>query len=99
MSRLAGEPTSSARALTVLRASDIGEYTFCPEAWYLNRHQAGRSVVAKERLAMGVRAHRRIGERTDRVRRIDMARRLLLAVMAILVVSLVAQVLAGVASP
>jgi hypothetical protein len=82
--------------VTVLRASDIGEYTFCPEAWYLHRHEAARSVVAKERLATGVQAHRRIGARTDRVRRIDMARRLLLAVMAILVVTLLARFLVAV---
>ena len=85
--------------MTVLRASDIGEYTFCPEAWYLHRHEAGRSAVAEEQLAMGVRAHRTIGRRTDRVQRIDMARRLLLAAMAILVVSLVAEVVAGVGFP
>src|SRR5690349_7694857 len=53
------------RARLVLTASEIGAYTFCPQAWYLQRHEQPRSRVGEERLRSGAAAHRSIGQRVD----------------------------------
>jgi hypothetical protein len=70
--------TNRPRASLVLTASELGAYTFCPQAWYLQRHEHPRSRVGEERLSSGAAAHRSIGERVDRLRAIEAARGLVL---------------------
>jgi hypothetical protein len=78
----------------ILAASEISEYAFCRQAWYLGRHAAARSVEAEQRRQAGTAAHRHIGRATDHVRQIETARRALVAVMAIVGLLLIMQ-LAG----
>ena len=85
--------------LPILKASEIGSFVFCPEAWYLQRHGGRRSVAAEERLAAGTRAHRAIGRQTDHLRGASRVRHLLLAVIVLLIVLLTAQALAAAGLP
>ncbi|HEY1293771.1 MAG TPA: PD-(D/E)XK nuclease family protein [Chloroflexota bacterium] len=89
MESIAGERLAGAHE--ILAASEIAEYVFCPRAWYLRRHAAPRSAEADRRLQAGTLAHRRIGRATDRVRRVDAARRALLMAIALAVLLLLVQ--------
>jgi hypothetical protein len=71
----------------LLTASEVAEYTFCPEAWYLRRHAVRPSPDAERRLECGARAHRRIGKATDHLRVVETARKVLL--LGIVLVALV----------
>src|SRR5215207_8674146 len=72
-----------------LSASAIASYTFCPQAWSLQRRGTRRSPGATALLATGTRNHQHIGRRTDRLRAADMSQRLLLALIALLVLVVV----------
>ena len=77
----------------VLSASEIGEYVFCPQAWHLQRQQAGRTLSSTRNLDRGRLAHRGIGQRVDRIRRTEWLQRTLLLLIAVLAAGLVVQVL------
>lgn len=64
----------------VLSASEIASYTFCAQAWHLGRRNVAPNAEGAMRLAAGTVAHRQIGARSDRVRAIDVVRRLLIVV-------------------
>jgi hypothetical protein len=81
-----------------LTASEIGEYAFCPQAWYLRRRKVRPSSIAAERLNSGIRAHQEIGRMTDDVRGRRRIHRLLLLVAIGLFVLLVLQSLASVST-
>ena len=85
-------------ALPLLNASEIGAFTFCPQAWYLQRRGVARNAVTEARLAAGTEAHRRIGQRTDDLQVAARLRRVLLAVIVLLIAVLVAHSL-GVPAP
>jgi hypothetical protein len=78
----------------VLNASEIAEYTYCPEAWYLRRHAVSRSPDAERRLQHGAARHREIGHTTDRIRLVSSVRMTLLIAMGLVSLALVIQ-LAG----
>jgi hypothetical protein len=68
----------------VLSASEIASYAFCGQAWHLSRSNVARNASGVESLEAGTVAHRRIGARTDRLRSIELVRRLVaLAICAL----------------
>jgi hypothetical protein len=77
------------RSDLVLSASEIGTYTFCRTAWYLQRFGANRDPASLARLHAGTRAHQRIAERATRIRRFDTLRRLLVVIITALVLAAV----------
>ena len=68
-------------ASPVLGASEIGEFGFCPQAWFLSRCDIPLDAEARFRLQHGSRAHRRIGRRTDLLRTAETLRSCLLVLM------------------
>jgi hypothetical protein len=78
-----------------LTASEIGAYTFCPQAWYLQRCRVPVTAMAEERRRSGSDMHREIGRQTDLVRAAGALRTILLLAIAVLLVLLVALVLRG----
>src|SRR3954465_7882489 len=74
-------------ASPTLCASEIGEFAYCPQAWFLGRCDIPVDEQARLRLEAGTRAHRRIGRRTDVLRTTDQVRMVLLAVMAALAIA------------
>ena len=75
----------------VLSASEIASYTFCGQAWYLGRRNVARDAEGAERLVEGTVAHRSIGVRADRVRAIELVRRLLIVAMCAVATILLVQ--------
>ncbi|HEY1293609.1 MAG TPA: hypothetical protein VGJ60_11040 [Chloroflexota bacterium] len=69
------------RPSSTLSASEIGQFAFCPQAWYLARCDIPVDAEASVRLEAGTRAHRRIGRRTDLIRAGDVIRVWLLILM------------------
>jgi hypothetical protein len=67
-----------------LSASEIGQFAFCPQAWYLARCDIPVDAEARVRLEAGTRAHRRIGRRTDLIRAGEAIRVWLLILMVAL---------------
>ena len=51
----------------VLSASEVGQFAFCRQAWYLARRGARVDARGQERLLTGIAAHRKIGRRTDQL--------------------------------
>ena len=80
-------------ALPLLSASEIGAFTFCPEAWYLQRRGVARNDLAEARLAAGTHAHRRLGQRTDDLQLAATLQRVLLSAIVLLIVCLAVQLL------
>lgn len=78
-----------------LTASEIGAYTFCPQAWYLQRCRVPVTARAEERRRSGSGMHRQIGRQTDLVRTAGALRTILLLSIGVLLVILVALVLGG----
>ena len=74
----------------MLTASEVGEFVFCPEAWYLRRRGARQSVIAEKRMESGMCAHREIGQ-TGRVLHVDSVRVVLSLVVLVLAVQLTAE--------
>lgn len=75
--------------LPALTASEIGSFTFCPQAWYLQRCRVSLTAAAELRRQAGSRMHREIGRQTDLVRAGGVAQRLpIIGIAAILVVLL-----------
>ena len=73
-------------ASPTLCASEIGEFAYCPQAWFLGRCDIPVDEQARLRLEAGTRAHRRIGQRTDALRTTEQVRTALLVVMAALAI-------------
>ena len=69
-----------------LCASEIGEFAYCPQAWFLGRCNIPLDEQARLRLEAGSRAHQRIGRRTDLLRTAEQMRRVLLVSMAALAI-------------
>jgi hypothetical protein len=82
--RVAGplEPYAS----PTLCASEIGEFAYCPQAWFLGRCDVPADEQARLRLEAGTLAHQRIGRRTDLLRTTEQMRRVLLVSMAALAI-------------
>jgi hypothetical protein len=78
-----------------LTASEIGAYTFCLQAWYLQRCRVPVTAMAEERRRSGSATHREIGRQTDLVRAAGALRTILLFAIGVLLVLLVALVLRG----
>jgi hypothetical protein len=58
----------------VLSASEIGQYAFCREAWYLARRGAPVLREQARHMQRGIDAHRQIGDRTDRILQMESVR-------------------------
>jgi len=90
MSKDFGARNSSGRnaadAELVLSASEIGNFTFCPQAWHLQRRGTTRNIAGARSVEEGIFAHRRIGSRADRVLGLERLRRVMLLVVAVLVI-------------
>lgn len=67
-------------------ASEVGNFAYCPESWYLERFGVAPDGDAIRRLRDGSSDHRRIGRSTDRLASTEMLRRAIL--MALIVVAL-----------
>lgn len=67
-----------------LSASEIGEFAFCPQAWFLARCDIPVDEQARLRLDAGTRTHRRIGRRTDLLRASEQVKLVLLVYIAVL---------------
>ena len=73
-------------ASPTLCASEIGEFAYCRQAWFLGRCNIPLDEQARLRLEAGTRAHRRIGRRTDALRTTEQVSTALLVVMATLAI-------------
>lgn len=73
-----------------LTASEVGQFTYCPEAWYLQRFGHSPDAEAMLRLRDGARQHERIGRTTDRIVNTDALRRGLLIIIVALAALLLA---------
>jgi hypothetical protein len=85
-----------------ITASEIGDFTYCPESWYLRRFGHVPDPEAIEVLRDGTRQHERIGRTTERIVHTDALRRGLLILVLVLVLGLAALLLAtigGLLSP
>jgi hypothetical protein len=69
----------------VLSASEIGEYAFCPQAWYLRRLGAPSSGRAQVRQAEGAAAHVSIGRQADVLTSLERWQRATLALLLLVV--------------
>lgn len=69
-----------------LSASEIGEFAFCPQAWFLGRCDIPVDEQARLRLEAGTRAHQDIGRRTDLLRGSERIKAVLLITMGVLAV-------------
>jgi hypothetical protein len=69
-----------------LSASEIGEFGFCPQAWFLGRCNIPLDEEAQLRLEAGTRAHQRIGRQTDLLRASERVKTGLLISIAVLAV-------------
>lgn len=78
------------RAQPYLTASEVGQFAYCPEAWFLRRFGHMPDADAKQRLEHGTRQHARIGRTTERIVDTDALRRGLLVILVALAVVLVA---------
>lgn len=78
---------------STLSASEIGAFTYCPQAWYLQRCRVPLTPETDARRQAGSRAHRDIGRQTDLVRVADAAQPVLLLAIIVLLVLLAALVL------
>src|SRR5579859_4292168 len=88
MSKDFGARNSSGRnavdAELVLSASEIGNFTFCPQAWHLQRRGTTRNVAGARSVEQGIVAHRHIGRSADHVLGLERLRRVMLLVVAVL---------------
>jgi DoxX-like family len=62
---------------TVLTASEIAEFTYCPQSWWLRRSGVLGSAIGEFRRRDGAELHRMIGGRTNDLRDSEVASRLL----------------------
>ena len=92
MSKDFGARNSSGRnavdAELVLSASEIGSYTFCSQAWHLQRRGTARNVAGARSVEHGIAAHHLIGSHADRVVGLERVRRAVLLLIAILLIGL-----------
>lgn len=86
----------SNNAVPILSASEVSEYVFCPEAWYLSRHGVVGNAKGAQNRKTGIAAHRSIGLETDRLlglQRLERALLLAIVVVVLLVGAFALQVL------
>src|SRR6266545_1645866 len=71
-----------------LSASEIGAYTFCPQAWYLQRRRVPVTPEADARRQAGSGVHHAIGRQTDAVRAAGAAQAVLLVAIGVMLLLL-----------
>lgn len=79
----------------MLSASEIGAFTFCPQAWYLQRCRVPVTAETDARRRAGSRRHREIGRQTDLVRAAGALQVVLLIAIGLVILLLAALVLRG----
>jgi hypothetical protein len=67
-----------------ITASEVGNFAYCPESWYLQRAGHRPDAVATRRLRDGTRQHERIGRTTERIVDTDALRRGVLVIVVAL---------------
>ena len=82
-----------ASAQAVLTASEIGNFGFCPVAWYLQRRGEPRHPASIVAIEDGIGEHRRIAGHAVRVRALRRPRGIVLLVIILLLAGIVLQVL------
>src|SRR5688572_12577785 len=78
-----------------LSASEIGAYTFCPQAWWLQRCRVPVTPEADARRQAGSRVHHDIGRQTDYVRAAGGVQTALLVAVVVVLLLLAVLVLRG----
>src|SRR6266542_2498156 len=78
-----------------LSASEIGAYTFCPQAWWLQRCRVPVTPEADARRQQGSRVHHDIGRQTDLVRAAGGAQAVLLVAIGVVLLVLAVLVVRG----
>lgn len=81
------------RPQPVLTASEIGNFEFCPVAWFLQRSGAPRDSTSLRTLDVGAREHRRIATHATRAKALQRAQRLLVLVIVALVAAVFLQLI------
>ncbi len=71
----------------ILTASEIGNYSFCPAAWYQHRIGAPRDTASIISLEDGRRSHQKIAIHARRAQALDRIRGVLLLIVAVLLVA------------
>jgi hypothetical protein len=71
--------------IPLLSASEIGAFTYCPEAWVLDRLHTPRTGAGQQRLRNGTSSHRKVGRRVDSLSAVHRASRFMSLVIALLV--------------
>ena len=77
----------------VLTASEIGNFEFCPVAWYLQRCGAARDPASVRDLEHGAREHRRIAIHAGRAKTLQRVQGLLLVAIIAIVAAVLVQLL------
>jgi hypothetical protein len=67
-----------------ITASEVGDFTYCPESWYLQRFGHSPDAGARQRLRDGTHQHERIGRTTARIVDTDVVRRGVLVIVVAL---------------
>ena len=73
-----------------LTASEVGDFTYCPESCYLRRFGHVPDAEAIQDLRDGTRQHERIGRTAERIVDTDALRRGLLIILVVLAALLLA---------
>ena len=73
-----------------LTASEVGDFTYCPESWYLRRFGHVPDAEAIQDLRDGTRQHERIGRTAERIVDTDALGRRLLIILVVLAALLLA---------
>ena len=73
-----------------LTASEVGDFTYCPESWYLRRFGHVPDAETSHDLRDGTRQHERIGRTAERIVDTDALRRGLLIILVVLAALLLA---------
>src|SRR5690349_13340476 len=67
-----------------IAASEVADFTYCRQSWYLRRFGHVPDVQAMQHLRDGTRKHERIGRTTERIVDTDAVRRSLLIILVAL---------------
>ena len=74
-----------------ITASEVGNFAYCPESWYLERFGVAPDRAAIRLLRDGSSAHKRIGRTTDRLASTELLRRTILIALIVVALTLLSQ--------
>ena len=82
-------PNGSARHYVT--ASEVGNFAYCPESWYLERFGVAPDGDGIQRLRDGSSAHKRIGRATDHLASTEVLRSTILIGLIVVALLLLSQ--------